>query len=33
VFLSVGHAGFALYLSVLYLVWNLWVHTPRLFGG
>ena len=33
VFLSVGHAGFALYLSVLYLVWNLWVHTPRLIGG
>ena len=32
-FLSVGPAGFALYLSVLYLSWTLWIQAPRLIGG
>lgn len=30
VFLSVGPWAFGVYVSIVYLAWNLWVHAPRL---
>lgn len=33
IFLSVGPLAFSLYVSVVYLGWNLWAHTPRLIGA
>lgn len=33
IFLSVGPLAFSLYVSIVYLGWNLWAHTPRLIGA
>lgn len=31
-FISLNPVAFGVFLTILYLLWDLWMHTPRLFG-